>query len=1118
MATSELVNRLDQVEADLHALEAEVAEVRRLAVGEGARAEMATPATAPEAMRFAWAAFERGRQREAVEHASAALEVALLTGDAQLLDGVRSFVRVARPVVETPVRAQLDELAARATAGAAAPEPSALPFPVAARRAAAVPLRGIQEEAAPTVRVGPSVEERVMSFATSELSGARGFALAGGIVTLLGIVFLFVLAANRGWIGPVARVSIGAVASLAVLLGGVVLRARFGRLQASLAAVGTGIAGGFATLAAATIIYELLPDWGALLVAAAIAAAGAALGWRWQSQILAGLSLVGAAAAPALVALDHEVGAAGTAFAVIVLAAALAAGAVRRWLWLSAAVAALALAQVGWLTVASSSRAPGALGVAAGSALLLLAGSVAWQATASVKGLDPVAGSLASISGAVALSTLATLLPDNREAGVALATSALVYAAGGSVVARRWRDLGWLIGAVALVFAGVATSLLLSERSLTVAWAIEAAAIAVLAWRLRAPRFELAATAYLALGGLHLLAVDIWIDKPVGDLATLVAPGMYVLAAAALVAGALAIDSRGDSPSVGVFAPLEPLWDGIVTARGSLRFWLCGSALFLGAFATAALLSTRWLTIAWLAGAAVLAGGAWRLGERRLQAAALTLFALAGAHALLVEAQPRTLWLARGLDPLRPAPSLATLAVTSAVLAGLAVYADRGITFLGPLDGAERSLAWIGARASIVRAALLTLTVWYGVWTVGLLLVRTAYGPGQVAATGLWAATGAATAVFAARRASPTLALAALAPAAFAFGKATAFDWHHLGGAASSTALLLAAAGLLLFGFFGRYATSALTSRLELASLGTAVIAVVSALVAIDRVTPDGRVLGAAALGVAAIVGGLAWPPLQAWRRGRAETWFRDFSTLYWAIGLVTVGFAEWELVAGDHAAIVALWAVTAALAAAAARPLGESRFWFAASGGATFAVVFCLELVTVPSRLFESSTHPGAGLWALAVLVLALGSIAYVSPESQPAGRLSIAVASVALTVFGLSLGVLEIAERISNASIATDFQRGHSAVSALWGLLALGLLVYGLIRSERILQRTGLALFGTALAKLFLYDLRNLSSITRALSFLAVGAVLLTAAFFVERILHGGGGGPHGHAGVTA
>ena len=42
-----------------------------------------------------------------------------------------------------------------------------------------------------------------------DLLGARGLAIVGGLVTLLGVTFLFVLAANRGWIGPVARVATG---------------------------------------------------------------------------------------------------------------------------------------------------------------------------------------------------------------------------------------------------------------------------------------------------------------------------------------------------------------------------------------------------------------------------------------------------------------------------------------------------------------------------------------------------------------------------------------------------------------------------------------------------------------------------------------------------------------------------------------------------------------------------------------------------------------------------------------------------------------------------------------------------------------------------------------------
>jgi uncharacterized membrane protein len=79
---------------------------------------------------------------------------------------------------------------------------------------------------------------------------------------------------------------------------------------------------------------------------------------------------------------------------------------------------------------------------------------------------------------------------------------------------------------------------------------------------------------------------------------------------------------------------------------------------------------------------------------------------------------------------------------------------------------------------------------------------------------------------------------------------------------------------------------------------------------------------------------------------------------------------------------------------------------------------------------------------------------------------------------------------------------QRGHSAVSAFWGIVGLVTLYVGLTRDLRALRLAGFALFGLAIAKLFLYDLANLSSVTRALSFLAVGAVLLLAGFFYQRL----------------
>jgi uncharacterized membrane protein len=274
-------------------------------------------------------------------------------------------------------------------------------------------------------------------------------------------------------------------------------------------------------------------------------------------------------------------------------------------------------------------------------------------------------------------------------------------------------------------------------------------------------------------------------------------------------------------------------------------------------------------------------------------------------------------------------------------------------------------------------------------------------------------------------------------------------------------------------------------------------------------VAPDRtRLLGAGALAAAAVVAALAVPPYRLWRSGRPLPWLRDLATAYWLVALVSLFFAEAALIREPFAATVAAWAATAALAASLAEPLAEERLWHAGVTAALGTTLVCLSAVTPPSRLVLSSAHPGAELWALAVCIVALAWLTRLTPDRLHGTTTTLGLLVLGLAVFALSLGVLESAERISSASVDTDFQRGHTAVSALWGTLALGVFVAGLLRGRAAVQRLGLVLFGLALAKLFLYDLRSLSSITRALSFLAVGAILLTAAFFAERLVHRGGG----------
>jgi len=68
-----------------------------------------------------------------------------------------------------------------------------------------------------------------------DVLGAGGLAVVGGAVTALGITLLFVLAAERGWIGPVERVAAGALLSTLVFGAGVGLHRGYGQMAASFA-------------------------------------------------------------------------------------------------------------------------------------------------------------------------------------------------------------------------------------------------------------------------------------------------------------------------------------------------------------------------------------------------------------------------------------------------------------------------------------------------------------------------------------------------------------------------------------------------------------------------------------------------------------------------------------------------------------------------------------------------------------------------------------------------------------------------------------------------------------------------------------------------------------------
>jgi hypothetical protein len=252
--------------------------------------------------------------------------------------------------------------------------------------------------------------------------------------------------------------------------------------------------------------------------------------------------------------------------------------------------------------------------------------------------------------------------------------------------------------------------------------------------------------------------------------------------------------------------------------------------------------------------------------------------------------------------------------------------------------------------------------------------------------------------------------------------------------------------------------------------------------------------LSAAALGIAD--GDLSWLFVLAaagvyCALGAALLARRDQSTLLWAIGLVLAFVASAVLLEGVW--LVLAWAGAVVALSLLAR--FEPRLDIAAL--AALAAVDTLAREAPPTDLFEAQRYPASGVPAL---LLVVGAAAFYAWRRER-HRTAVICAAAVLTVFAASLAILELSESLGS-SVETTFQRGHTGVSALWGLVGLALLYVGLARRQRAFQLGGFALFGLSLAKLFVYDLAFLSSVTRALSFLAVGAVLIAGGFFYQRL----------------
>jgi len=220
-------------------------------------------------------------------------------------------------------------------------------------------------------------------------------------------------------------------------------------------------------------------------------------------------------------------------------------------------------------------------------------------------------------------------------------------------------------------------------------------------------------------------------------------------------------------------------------------------------------------------------------------------------------------------------------------------------------------------------------------------------------------------------------------------------------------------------------------------------------------------------------------------------------------IGLGSFGLAN----AFDGPTLVAVWsAMAAALAYMATRvdrgpapALSDAqRLLIGAFGFLGLAILHMLVVETPPVAIAEGVEDLGSSLVAIACCAGAALACWHWGREIEP--KAATVAGFVGATGF-VYLGSVSIIDVIGDNAGGEARQIGQSWLSAFWTATGLGAVVWGMVRHSPKARLGGLALLMVAITKVWTYDLAELEELARALSFVALGLLLLAGAFAYQR-----------------
>ncbi|HEU5062915.1 MAG TPA: DUF2339 domain-containing protein [Solirubrobacterales bacterium] len=220
-------------------------------------------------------------------------------------------------------------------------------------------------------------------------------------------------------------------------------------------------------------------------------------------------------------------------------------------------------------------------------------------------------------------------------------------------------------------------------------------------------------------------------------------------------------------------------------------------------------------------------------------------------------------------------------------------------------------------------------------------------------------------------------------------------------------------------------------------------------------------------------------------------------------IALGSIGLAN----AFDGPMLVAVWsALAAALAYMSTRVDRESRpalsdadrLLIVSFGFLALAIVHMLVVEAPPVAIAEGVEDLGSSLVAIACCAGAALACWYWGREVEPYAATVAGFISAAGFVY---LGSVSIIDAIGADDSGEAREIGQAWLSAFWAATGLGAVVWGMVRRSVNVRLGGLALLMLAIAKVWTYDLSELEELARALSFVALGLLLLIGAFAYQR-----------------